>query len=128
MKLIVNKFLTSAVAFFIVTNCALAQEINPIIKTKKIRVEVHDINSMNNPIKSLNGTKLSVKEAVKRIGRLGKNSALVIACEGNFPLGYIANDLISPGGRWNREFSVNDNTMLLDICIAQEASFAGKRR
>jgi hypothetical protein len=94
------------------------------VKTKKIRVEVHDHDSMKNPIKSFDGTNLSVKEAVSKIGRLGQSSAMVIACEGDFPAGYIANDLIFSGGRWNQEFKVNMYTMLMDICITQEKSSA----
>ena len=91
-------------------------------KTKKIRVEVHDQNSMNNPVRSLDGTNLSVKDAVSKIGRLGQSSALVITCKGDFPAGYIANDLIFSGGQWNSEFKINKFTMVMDICVVQEKS------
>lgn len=100
------------------------------LKTKKIRVEVNDNNSMKNPVKSFDGTSLSADQAASKAGALGRNKSLSVLCYGDFNDGrgyrYIADDLVSSVGAWNREYSVNRYTMLMDVCAMQEENFASR--
>lgn len=100
--------------------------------TKKIVVEIHDVNAANNPVQAFDATKLSVNEGIKKAGRIGKGRAMSVLCHGDFKDGlgqrYLADDLIYPDGRANSAFKVNDYASMMDVCIAQEASYHSRRR
>lgn len=92
----------------------------------KILVEVNDYTSERNPLKSFNGTKMSVKDAVAKVGRLRATSAVAIVCEGDFKAGYIADDLIRSGNRWNRDYEPYRSGTLMDVCLVQEKDYLRK--
>lgn len=102
------------------------------LSTKKIIVEIHDVNAANNPVRAFEATKLSVNEAIKKAGRVGKGRAMSVICNGDFKDGlgkrYLADDLIYPDGRVNPAFKVNDYANMMDVCITQEASYNSRRR
>lgn len=102
------------------------------LSTKKIIVEIYDVNSAENPIRTFDATKLSVNEAIKKAGRVGKGRAMSVLCNGDFKDGlgqrYLADDLIYPDGSVNPAFKVNDYASMMDVCINQEASYNSRRR
>lgn len=106
--------------FFLSSQAAAATGIT------KILVEVNDYTSEKNPLKSFNGTKMSVKAAVDRVGRLKGTSAIAVVCEGDFKAGYIADDLIQSGNRWNRDYVQYRDGTLMDVCLEQEKDYLRK--
>ncbi|WP_208281310.1 hypothetical protein [Massilia oculi] len=100
--------------------------------TKKIVVEIHDVNAANNPVRAFDATNLSVNEAIKKAGRVGKGRAMSVLCNGDFKDGLgqrsLADDLIYPDGRVNPIFKVNDYANMMDVCITQETSYNSRRR
>jgi hypothetical protein len=102
------------------------------LSTKKIMVEIHDVNAAYNPVRAFDATKLSVNEAIKKAGRVGNGRAVSVLCYGDFKDGlgqrYVADDLIFSDGRKNRAFKINDYASMMDVCMTQEASYNSRRR
>lgn len=100
--------------------------------TKKITVEIHDINADNNPIRAFDATKLTVNEAIRKARPVGNGRAMSVLCKGDFKDGlgqrYLADDLISPDGRANPAFAINDYATMMDVCVTQEAQYRSRRR
>ena len=101
------------------------------ISTKRATVEIHDANAKNNPILSFDATKLSVNEAIKKAGRIGRGRAMAVLCHGDFKDGmgnrYLSDDLIYADGRENRAFKINDYATIMDVCVTQESLYASRR-
>ncbi len=102
-----------------------------LLNTKKATVEINDW-AKDKPVKSFDGTQLTVKKALTKAGHAANGRAISIVCHGDFKDGlgyrYIANDLIFSDGRTNREFNVNGYTTIMDVCAMQEEAYANKRR
>lgn len=100
--------------------------------TKKITVEIHDINADNNPIRAFDATRLTVNEAIRKARPVGNGRAMSVLCKGDFKDGlgqrYLADDLISPDGRANPAFAINDHATMMDVCVTQEAQYRSRRR
>ncbi|WP_010459646.1 hypothetical protein [Acidovorax radicis] len=87
--------------------------------TKHALVEINDPKAASNPVKSVsaaNWRAVDVKSKLKP--KPGQDIAIV--CEGSFPAGYIATDLLRPNGEFNRDFSVHAQTTVMDLCNQQE--------
>lgn len=87
--------------------------------TKKALVEINDPKAASNPVKSVsaaNWRAVDVKSKLKP--KPGQDIAIV--CEGSFPAGYIATDLLRPNGEFNRDFTVHAQTTVMDLCNQQE--------
>ena len=87
--------------------------------TKKALVEVNDPKAERNPVKSLSAANWKAVEVKARI-KPKPNQDIAIVCEGAFPAGYIANDLFRPNGDFHRDFTVNSQTTVMDLCNQQE--------
>jgi len=102
------------------------------LATKKITVEIHDVNAADTLLRAFDATKLSVNQAIMRAGRVGNGRAMSVLCHGDFKDGlgrrYLADDLIFSDGRANRAFKINDYATMLDVCATQEASYKSRRR
>jgi hypothetical protein len=83
--------------------------------TTKASVEVHDPNAKRNPIRSVVAPTWLAADLKKKMN-LKRGQALVLSCKGDFPAGWIADDLIRPSGQFNREFFINDQTTVLQLC------------
>lgn len=87
--------------------------------TKKALVEINDPKAARNPVKSVsaaNWRAVDVKSKLKP--KPGQDIAIV--CEGSFPAGFIATDLLRPNGEFNRDFTVDAQTTIMDLCNQQE--------
>lgn len=87
--------------------------------TKQALVEINDPKAASNPVKSVsaaNWRAVDLKSKLKP--KPGQDIAIV--CEGSFPAGYIATDLLRPNGEFNRDFSVHAQTTVMDLCNQQE--------
>lgn len=87
--------------------------------TKKALVEINDPKAPSNPVKSVsaaNWRAVDVKSKIKP--KPGQD--ITIVCEGSFPAGYIASDLLRPNGDFNRDFTVHSQTTVMDLCNQQE--------
>lgn len=100
--------------------------------TKKVIVEIHDINADNNPIRAFDATALTVNAAIKKARPVGNGRAMSVICRGDFKDGmgqrYLADDLITPEGRPNPAFAVNDYAVMMDICVTQEMQYRARQR
>ena len=99
-------------------------------RTKSIRLEVHDVSVLRNPIRTLSGTDLLVREVPQKVGRLTGTQAVSLVCVGAFGngFGYLADDLIRSSGRYNSTFTINFATTLFDVCHQQEEAFERRKR
>lgn len=87
--------------------------------TKKALIEVNDIRADRNPVKSIRADAWKVVDVKGKI-KPQQGQAVAVICEGDFPVGMIANDLIRSNGEFNREFHVTALTTVRDICNQQE--------
>ncbi|CAG2154659.1 hypothetical protein [Cupriavidus numazuensis] len=117
-----------AMHFAIPLSCLfiLSSQVAAATGVVKILVEVNDYTSEKNPLKSFNGTKMSVKAALARVGRMKSTSAIAVVCEGDFKAGYIADDLVLSSNRWNGEYEAYREGTLMDVCLAQERDYLRK--
>lgn len=94
----------------------------PRYLTKSAKVELHDSNARNNPVRTMSSTDILVKDLPKKFGPLRPGQSIAIVCRGAFKsgLGYIANDIYLPGARINPEFKVTAATTTMEICHQQE--------
>lgn len=87
--------------------------------TKKALVEINDPKAARNPVKSVsaaNWLAVDVKSKLKP----KPDQDIAIVCEGSFPAGFIATDLLRPNGEFNRDFTVHAQTTVMDLCNQQE--------
>lgn len=89
-------------------------------KTRSIALEIHDVSAARNPIRKILATDLLFREVPAKVGKVTGSQAVVLACEGPGPAGYIANDLYRPGGRLNTELKTDFATTLREICDEME--------
>lgn len=99
-------------------------------KTKNVRLEIHDFNAKNNPVRTYNGTGLLVQEVTGKVGRLSRSEGVALVCVGAFKngFGYLASDLYRSGGDLNMEFTINNGTTLTEVCHQQEDGLIRKRK
>ncbi|RZJ31901.1 MAG: hypothetical protein EOO18_10590 [Chryseobacterium sp.] len=99
-------------------------------KTKSIKLEIHDYQAKNNPVRTINATELLFREVASKVGRLKSTEAVALICVGDFNngFGYLANDLYFSGGKFNSEFTVGHATTLAELCHQQEGAFSRKQR
>lgn len=115
MKYELNVNVTIALAVLTIGSAHAAQGYS----TKQALVESNDPKAVRNPVKSVpaaNWRAVDVKSKLKPKA----NQDISIVCEGSFPAGYIATDLLRPNGEFNRDFSVNAQTTVMDLCNQQE--------
>lgn len=82
-------------------------------------VELNDPRSQRNPVKPVDAPHwraIDVKAKIKAM----PGQDISIVCEGAFPAGYIATDLLRPNGEFHRDFSVGAKTTVMDLCNQQE--------
>ncbi len=91
-------------------------------KTRNIRLEIHDTAAVRNPVRTVNATDMLFREAKQAVGRVTPTQAVVLACVGPFPAGYIANDLFRSGGSVNQALGGDYATTLREMCHRMEQS------
>lgn len=89
-------------------------------KTREIRLEIHDTTAARNPVRTVNATDMLFREAKQAAGRVTPTQAIVLACIGPFPAGYIADDLFRSGGRVNVALGGDYPTTLREMCRRME--------
>jgi hypothetical protein len=91
-------------------------------RTREIRLEIHDTaaTATRNPVRSVKATDMLFREVKQAVGWVAPTQAVVLACIGPFPAGYIANDLFRPGGRVNASLGADYATTLREICDRME--------
>lgn len=87
--------------------------------TTKALLEVNDPKAKRNPVRSVAAANWKATEAKSRLKTKPEQDIAVI-CEGNFPAGYIADDLYRQNGAFNRSFIVDKSTTIADICNQME--------
>lgn len=99
-------------------------------RTKKIRLEINDSNSINNPVRTIPATDLLFREVRKKIGRLKPTQAVALVCVGSFHngFGFLANDIYLFGGEQNPSFKINFSTTLAELCYQQEDDYNKSRK
>lgn len=102
----------------------------PAYKTKSIKLEIHDYKASKNPVRTVSATELLLREVAGKIGRLTSTEAVALVCVGDVKngLGYIADDLYFPGGKFNNRFTVNNATTLAELCHQQENDLSRKQK
>ena len=87
--------------------------------TSKALLEVNDPKASRNPVRSVAAANWKAAEAKSKLKtKPGQDIALV--CEGNFPAGYIADDLYRQNGAFNQSFIIDESTTVLDLCNQME--------
>lgn len=87
--------------------------------TSKALLEVNDPKASRNPVRSVSAANWKAAEVKSRLKtKFGQDIAIV--CEGNFPAGYIADDLYRQNGAFNRSFFIDGSTTILDLCNQME--------
>lgn len=82
-------------------------------------MEVNDPRASKNPVRSVTAANWKAVEARSKLkAKPGQDIALV--CEGNFPAGYIADDLYRQNGAFNQTFIIGEGTTILDLCNQME--------
>jgi hypothetical protein len=99
-------------------------------KTRTIRLDIHDISSAKNPVRTIKATDLLVREVSGKVSRLTPNQAVSVVCVGDFKngFGYIAADLVYSGGSTNRAFTTTYSTTIADICRQQEDALSKREK
>lgn len=110
--LLIILFLTSTIAM-----PAFAQQ-RPYSTSKAI-LEVNDPKASRNPVRSVASSDWKAAEAKSRL-KTKSGQDIAIVCEGNFPAGYIADDLYRQNGAFNRSFVIDGSTTILDLCNQME--------
>ena len=87
--------------------------------TSKALLEVNDPKANRNPVRSVAAANWKATEAKSRLkAKPGQDIAVV--CEGSFPAGYIADDLYQQNGAFNRSFTIDGSTKIVDLCNQME--------
>jgi len=87
--------------------------------TQHALVEINDPRADQNPVKSVPAAQWRAVDVHSKV-RPKPHQRISIVCEGAFPGGYIAEDLWGPDGQFHRNFSVNSQTTVMDLCHQQE--------
>lgn len=87
--------------------------------TSKALLEINDPKADRNPVRSVPAANWKAVEAKGKL-KAKPRQDIAVVCEGDFPLGYIANDLYESNNRFNRSFSINKNTTISDLCNQME--------
>mgnify|MGYP003622638454 FL=1 len=87
--------------------------------TSKVLLEVNDPKASRNPVRSVAAANWKATEAKSRL-KTKPGQDIAVVCEGNFPAGYIANDLYRQNGTFNRSFHIDGRTTISDLCNQME--------
>ncbi len=87
--------------------------------TQHALVEINGPQAAQNPVKSVAAAQWRAVDVHSKV-RPKPHQHISIVCEGAFPGGYIAEDLLGPDGQFHRNFSVNSQTTVTDLCHQQE--------
>lgn len=87
--------------------------------TSKVLLEVNDPKANRNPVRSVAAANWKATEAKSRL-RTKPGQDIAVVCEGNFPAGYIADDLYRQSGVFNRSFIIDGSTTISDLCNQME--------
>ena len=111
-----KKYLLILVLIFIGTPHVFAQ--GKSYNTSRVFLDVYN-NSYADPVRMTTNTNLAANEIKKKLN-IKSNQTVAIICEGKFPFGYIADDVLRRNGLLNNKFSITKTTTVLDICHQME--------
>ena len=87
--------------------------------TSKALLEVNDPKATRNPVRSVAAANWKATEAKSKL-KTKPGQDIAVVCEGNFPAGYIADDLYRQNGVFNRSFIIDGSTTISDLCNQME--------
>ncbi|WEE79749.1 hypothetical protein LZ683_10480 [Comamonas testosteroni] len=102
-------------ASLLATSFCFSAQPAPQHNTKKVLLEINDPKAKQNPVKSIEASRLKAVDVRNRL-KPKPNQDVAVICEGDFPAGMIAEDLYSMSGGFRRTFDVTQTTTILDLC------------
>lgn len=87
--------------------------------TSKALLKVNDPRANRNPVRSVEAANWKATEAKSRL-KIKSGQDIAVVCEGNFPFGYIANDLYRQNGDFKQLFFIDKSTTIMDLCNQME--------
>lgn len=87
--------------------------------TSKALLEVNDPKATRNPVRSVAAANWKATEAKSKL-KTKPGQDIAVVCEGEFPAGYIADDLYRQNGAFNRSFIIDGSTTIADLCNQME--------